>query len=74
MSRTPTWFSVTVEALDGDQWRMIDRPGTEVAEDEEELAEYKATSYDLAELGRPWRVRVFAGYNRYDELVAELSG
>jgi hypothetical protein len=74
VNRAPTWYSVTVEADSSGEWRLLDPPCTQVAEDVDELAEGLVRDYDLDEFDGRWRVRVYAGYNRYDELLVELSG
>jgi hypothetical protein len=60
-----------VEEAHGDEWRLVDRPITVASDDLDELVESKVVGYDLDETGLPWRVRVYAGYNSFDELVAE---
>jgi hypothetical protein len=70
-----TWYSVTIETRDeaGD-WIPVEAPCTRVSEMEAaDLAERTAREYCLDEEPRIWRVRVFAGYNRYDNLLHELS-
>jgi len=70
-----TWYSVTVDAAAGDAWRPLDPPCTEVSEaTPDEIADRRVADYCLDELGAPWRVRVYAGYNRYDDLLFERRG
>lgn len=74
MQQAVTWYSATVEMLEGGEWRAIDPPCTHVVETGRALAEQYVADYGLKEEPRPWRVRVYSGYNRYDDLVLELLG
>jgi hypothetical protein len=71
---TTTWYSVTVEAHDGGQWQPVDPPCTQVSESSpKELAAELVAAHCLAETDRPWRVRIYAGYNRYEDLLFEQT-
>jgi hypothetical protein len=67
------WYSVTVEVLEGGEWRPAESPCTQVAEGADVLAEQYVSGYGLKESEQPWRVRVYSGYNRYDDLVLERA-
>lgn len=72
----PTWYTATIDYRDGGQWQPVERPFTEVWEgvpDPESVARQIAARYSLNP-GGAWRVRVFAGYARFDDLLAELFG
>lgn len=69
-----TWYSVTVDAAVCGVWRPLDPPCTEVSDaTPDEVAERRVRDYGLDEMGTSWRVRVYAGYNRYDDLLLERT-
>ena len=69
------WYSVTVDVEAAGTWRPLDPPCTQAYEgDAGELIERVVQNYDLDESSGPWRVRVYAGYDRYDELLVERTG
>src|SRR5688572_24283685 len=64
-----------VDVHDGSQWRVqmyVDR-GVDGVPDPAAVARQVAERYDL-EPGGGWQVRVYAGYNRYDNLLTALGG
>ncbi len=72
----PTWYSVMVDVHDGGQWGPGEAPFTEAWDgvpDPSAVARQIAERYGL-EPGGIWQVRVYAGYNRYENLLTALTG
>lgn len=69
--REPAWYTVIVDVVEGGEWTQIDSPSIEASErDPQDLAAHTATRYDLEERDGQWQVRVYGGYNRFDNLLA----
>jgi len=69
----PTWYTVIIDVVEGGEWTQLDPPTTQASElDPQGLADHTASRYDLEERGGRWQVRVYEGYNRFDNLLTTL--
>ncbi len=71
MSREPRWYTVVIDVVDGGEWTQLEPPTTQASElDPQGLADSTADGFFLTERTGQWQVRVYEGYNRFDNLLA----
>ncbi len=71
MRREPAWYTVIVEVVEGGEWTHLEPPTTHATElDPQGLADSTADGFFLSERSGQWQVRVYEGYNRFDNLLA----
>ncbi|MFJ1539318.1 hypothetical protein ACIODS_12315 [Micromonospora chalcea] len=62
-----------IDVAENGEWAQIDSPSILATEDSpHELAAHTAMSYGLNDSPGQWQVRVYDGYNRFDNLLAAL--
>ncbi|MET8278259.1 hypothetical protein [Micromonospora sp. NPDC005174] len=73
MTREPSWYTVVIDVVEGGEWTQLEPPTTQATElNPQDLADVTADGFFLSERAGQWQVRVFEGYNRFDNLLTTL--